>query len=358
MKIKNLTAAIIILAAGINGMTACKRKESIKDTGSAVAAPALYQCSMHPQIVRREPGKCPICHMELRRVEETGEKSSVAGRASFSLPAERRQMIGVTYGKVENKVLERVVRVSGRIAFDPELYSALEEYRQLEKTSQSLPAGASEESRALAASLLSAGRMRLRLKGLSDKQIAAVLSRSSGSTEGLIQGPASGSAWIYADLFEQDAAVVKPGQALEARSPHLEGKVLRARVESLDPIVSQQTRTIRLRALLLDPPAGLRPETYLEVDIRVPLGRKLAVPREAVLDTGERRIVFVAGGEGSFEPREVKLGGEGEGFIAVLSGLKEGESVVTSANFLIDSEAQFKAALEAFKAHGARDHDR
>lgn len=358
MKIKNLAAAIIFLVTGINAMTACKKKESINGADSAVAESALFQCSMHPQIVRREPGKCPICHMELQRVEGAGVKTSVAGRAAFTLPAERRQMIGVTYGKVEYRVLERILRVSGRIAFDPELYSALEEYRQLEKTSNSLPAGASEESRALAGSLLNAGRMKLRIKGLSDRQIAAVLSRSSGSTEGLIQGPISGSAWIYADLFEQDAALIKPGQALEARSPHLQGSVLRARVESLDPIVSQQTRTVRLRALLIDPPRGLRPETYLEVDVRVPLGRKLAVPREAILDTGERSIVFVAGSEGSFEPREVKLGGEGEGFISVLSGLKEGESVVTSANFLIDSEAQFKAALEAFKAHGAHDHDR
>jgi len=110
------------------------------------------------------------------------------------------------------------------------------------------------------------------------------------------------------------------------------------------------TRTVRVRGLVASAGATLRPESFVDVKIRVPLGDKVALPQEAVLDTGEHRIVFVVRGEGRFEPRAVELGRKAGGYYEVLSGLDEGDAVVTSANFLIDSESRFRSALAAFRA--------
>jgi Cu(I)/Ag(I) efflux system membrane fusion protein len=99
-----------------------------------------------------------------------------------------------------------------------------------------------------------------------------------------------------------------------------------------------------VRALVATPDASLRPETFVNAEITVALGDLLAVPEEAVFDTGEHQFVFVTGADGRFEPRAVALGRAAQGFHEVLSGLAEGEEVVTSANFLIDSESRFRAA--------------
>jgi membrane fusion protein, copper/silver efflux system len=109
------------------------------------------------------------------------------------------------------------------------------------------------------------------------------------------------------------------------------------------------TRTVRARVLVETPDESLRPETFVHVKLEVPLGKKLSVPFDAVLDTGEHQIVFAVKGAGTFEPRSAKLGRQADGFYEVLSGLEEGEEVVTSANFLIDSESRFRSAVAAFK---------
>jgi Cu(I)/Ag(I) efflux system membrane fusion protein len=116
------------------------------------------------------------------------------------------------------------------------------------------------------------------------------------------------------------------------------------------------TRTARVRALVPTPDASLRLETFVQVTIRVPLGEKVALPENAVLDTGEHQIVFVVQGEGRFEPRAVRLGREAAGYHEVLEGVEPGERVVTSANFLIDSESRFRSALAAFGGKASTGH--
>jgi len=127
------------------------------------------------------------------------------------------------------------------------------------------------------------------------------------------------------------------------------GRTYTAKVTAIDPILNPATRTARVRMLVPTPDRSLRPESFVKVTIHVPLGEKLAVPREAVLDTGETQIVFVVKGGGRFEPRAVTLGRAAEGYYEVVSGVATGEDVVTSANFLIDSESRFRSALAAFK---------
>lgn len=348
MKRTTTTTAVLIMAALalLFGLLVGRHHHEERTVEEASASSTVYMCPMHPRIVRDEPGKCPICQMDLSAVSQAGRgaASAVEGRAAVRVPAERRQQIGVTFGSVETRDLERVLRASGRVAYDPELYSAIEEHRQALETARALP------DRGVAGSILRSTKMKLRLLGLSETQIEELAEKPRGAESSLVLGRAGGSVWVYAEVYEHEMNLVKAGQAMEITSPALPGEVHRARVLAVDSVVNPLTRAARVRAELSNPLGRFKPGMYVQANIRIPMGRRLALPREAVLDTGERQIVFVAEGE-LFEPREVRLGAEAEGFLVVIEGLKEGERVVTSANFLIDSESQYQAALEAFKPH-------
>jgi Cu(I)/Ag(I) efflux system membrane fusion protein len=122
-------------------------------------------------------------------------------------------------------------------------------------------------------------------------------------------------------------------------------------VKSIDTVLDPMTRSVKVRAEIANPDGFLKPEMFVNVTIYIPLGRKLAIPEDAVLDTGERKLVFLSLGEGKFAPREVKLGYSAEGYYEITSGLREGDKVVTSANFLIDSESKLKSAISGMGEH-------
>jgi Cu(I)/Ag(I) efflux system membrane fusion protein len=121
-----------------------------------------------------------------------------------------------------------------------------------------------------------------------------------------------------------------------------------ASIFSIDPVVTPDTRTVRVRALVETPHGDLRPGTFVTATFHVPLGDVLAIPRDAVLPVGAHHLVFVVSDDGRFTPRDVQLGHLAGDYYEVRAGLDAGEHVVTSANFLIDSESRFKAAVAAF----------
>lgn len=341
------TLVAAVLAAGLWDLASRGRRAAERPA----AAGALYQCSMHPQIVRSEPGLCPICHMPLREIrrEPAGAQGSVPGRAGVSLDPARRQLFGVRTAAVERRSLSYALRASGRVARDPELYTAIAEHLQAVQAFSGMRGGPSSgESRALTEALVQASRTRLRALGLGEEQIDKLSSEGGGPPGELLLPRKGGKAWVYADVYQGELALVRPGLKLEARLDARPGLVLSGRVLSVDPVLDPMTRTARVRAELPNTEGLLRPEMYLDVLIFVPLGVRLAVPRDAVLDTGERQIAFVARGEGEFLPRAVRTRPASEQFAEVLAGLEEGERVVSSANFLIDSESQLRAALESF----------
>lgn len=340
-------------AALLGGAAACRKAE---EAAAARKAPEqVWQCPMHPEIVREEPGECPICRMKLQRVDKAPEAPADAhaghpgGRAAVSVPAERRQLIGVRTVEAERMGLTRVVRAPGRIAYDPELYSALEEHRLAAEASRAASGSSA------AASILNSTRMKLRLLGLSNEQIERLSQSPRESARGLVLGGAGAPMWVYASVYEQDLALVKPGQEIEIDVPAYPGERFRSKVAAVDPVINPATRTARVRAELKDAGGRLLPEMYLQVRIKVPLGTRLAVPRDAVLDTGERQLVFKSEGE-NLIPTPVQAGVEAEGWVEIKSGLAPGERVVASANFLIDSEAQFKAAAESFRGGAGGPH--
>lgn len=388
-----LLAALAALI--ISGALAGRMLVSPPPNERPAARATKYQCSMHPQIVSDTPGTCPICQMKLQPVEEgspgaerkpafyrhpmrpdvvsptpaTDEMGmayipvyeedlpraggNVPGHAPFTLSPERQQLIGVTRARVERRALDLEIRTVGKVAYDPELYQAIVEYREALAAKRQLRDSPWHEAQKGADAIIRAAALRLRQRGLSEEQIAGITRDGSDPVNLLLPGK---SVWVYAQVYEYEVDLVRPGQQIELTAPSTPGRTYVAQVTAVDPILSAGTRTARVRALVPTPDASLRPETFVRARIHIPLGEKVALPRGAVLDTGEHQIVFVVKGEGAFEPRSVTLGREAQGYYEVLSGLEPGEEVVTSANFLIDSESRFRAALEAFSRKAPATH--
>jgi Cu(I)/Ag(I) efflux system membrane fusion protein len=347
---------LLILAAAVAVLIGASLWIAHRHGNEQMAAPgqtakkAKYQCSMHPQIVSDKPGNCPICGMKLTPVvdEETSPKSdqgAVPGHESISLSTERQQLIGVKTGPVERRDLTLDIRAGGQVAYDPELYNALAEYREAASARGKLSAQASAETRERVDTLVRSATLRLKLMGIAQDQIQEMLKDNADPVNLLLPGK---KVWVYAQVYEQDADQVRPGQPVTVTIPSAPSRPYTGRVAAVDQVLNAATRTLRVRIEIASPQGRLRPESFVRVKIQVPLGSSLAIPEDAVLDTGEHQVVFVKEGEGRFEPRSVELGKEAEGYYEVLSGVKDGEEVVTSANFLIDSESRFRSALSAF----------
>ncbi len=374
----------------------------------------VYTCPMHPQIRSDKPGSCPICGMTLVKVEKTEAPAAVPGRKEMTLEeflalkpgevcllhkckmgkcvfthteesarlgkcphcgedlgivitglmpkgyaavqasADKLEAIGVKTGSVEKKRVSKTLRTSGRIASDPELYQAQQEYLEArkawEKTTDTHP-----EIRAQSAKLVDSAKIKLRLLGLNEELIAEI-DKAGAPDRALLYTDAGERAWLYAPVYEFDIPLVKTGAAVTAEIPSLPGKVFTGTVRALDSVLDPASRSVRFRAELQNTDGLLKPEMLANAAVAVDLGENLVVPSEAVFSTGDKNIVFVQAGEGQFEPRSVTLGASADGVYVIQAGLSEGERVVTSGNFLIDSESRLKSALQSSGSAGGHDH--
>jgi len=161
--------------------------------------------------------------------------------------------------------------------------------------------------------------------------------------------------WVLVDISERDLERVAIGQTVDIRPRAFAHRAFSGKVALIYPHLNAQTRTARVRIELANPDGLLRPDMYVDAEIDTGSPQPvLAVPESAILDTGSRQAVFVEKGQGRFEPRDVKLGHRGGGYIEVREGVAEGEPVVVSANFLIDAESNLKAALKGFSDAGTQ----
>lgn len=321
---------------------------SMKEPSQKMPGKPLYHCPMHPTYTSDRTGECPICGMNLVPVElEETKESSVTGQAVVKVTNARQQLIGVKIGEVKKRPFIKDIRTVGRVAYDPELYRAQEEYLGALSAYESVRGSSLPESAERAKSLLESSRLRLRLQGLSDGQIDRLSRRQGPDTSLLISKSQTGTVWLYAEVYESELPFVKAGQIIEARTLAQPDIVFRGRIKAIDSVIDPKTRSARARAEIENQDGILKPDMYLNAQIKIDLGERLTVPESSVMDSGNRRIVFIAEGNGFFEPREVVLGAKSEDYYQVKSGLVEGEKVVTSGNFLIDSESKLKASLSA-----------
>ena len=331
------------------------------------------------------------------------------GDSGLKISAEKIQKMGVKVEPAKLQVLDKSVRASGRIEVDesrlttvtakfegyierlyvnttnqpvgrgqplsevysPELVSAQREYAIAAQGVGKLDNAGGEAQDAMR-QLADASLQRLKNWDISEAQIKALAQSGKSHHTLTFRSPASGivtekkaiqgmrfmpgealyqiadlsSVWVQADVFEQDIGAVHVGQKAKIRINAYPGEAFEGRIAYVYPTLNAATRTVPVRIELANPKGRLKPAMFAEVDIPVAGATQVVtVPNSAVIDSGNKQVVIVQLGEGRFDPRPVKLGQRGSDFVQVLEGIKEGESVVVSANFLIDAESNLKAAL-------------
>ena len=259
--------------------------------------------------------------------------------------------------------------------YAPELVVAQQEYLLAWRALQDM-ASASQVPRAAASQLAGAALQRLKNWDISDDQIKRLQTQGTIARRLTLRAPFDGivmektavegmrfmpgdplyriadlsTVWMAADVFEQDLGALREGQDTRIAVNAYPDTTFRGKVDFIYPTVSQDTRTGKVRIVVENRDLRLKVGMYGNVSLDIPIGGGpvLAVPESAVLDSGMRQAVLVDRGEGTFEPREVKLGARADGFYEIREGVAAGERVVVSANFLIDAESNLKAALKAF----------
>jgi RND family efflux transporter MFP subunit len=332
--------------------------------------------------------------------------------APIQLTPQRMQSIGMVIGKVESKPVNTELRFYGNVQVDerrqayvqtrfagwirnvyadatgnfigkgqplftiysPDLVATEREYLLAKKNSESLQQSQVSGVASGASSLFSAAKERLLQWQVSPAEIDKLDQGGKTITDLTVSSPVSGyitqknalpnmyvqpetmlytvadlsDVWVLGQVFQSDAGKIKPGDSAEITVDAYPGRVFRGRVDYILPQLDMNTRTLPVRLVFLNPELKLKPGMYVNVRAKLSLGRQLVVPAGAVFHSGTKNLVFVYSGDGNIEPREVELGPQVGDELVVTQGIKAQDQIVTSANFLIDSEAQLQAASGAF----------
>jgi RND family efflux transporter MFP subunit len=354
----------------------------------------------------------PTVAMQPAQSSSSGAAPPETPLAPIQLSAERLQSIGVKFGVVERKPVQDEIRATGTVAIDetrlsyvqtrisghiervfanatyqfvtkgqrlftihsPELVVAEHEYLLARENAKGLSQSTVPGVADGVASLLDSSKERLEQWNVPQGEIARLESTGQAAHALEINSPVSGyiternalpnvmvqpdtrlytiadlsTVWVLAQVFQNDLGRVKVGAPASLTVDSYRGRAFRGRVDFIYPDVDLTTRTARVRVVSSNPSLTLAPGMFVNVTLQVPLGNQLVIPVSGVLQSGTRQIVFVDRGAGYLEPRDVQLGPQAADHYIVLKGLKAGERIVTSANFLIDSESQLQAAIGSF----------
>ena len=379
------------LTVGTKGLTA------LGADGGGAEPTAYYTCSMHPSVHAHEPGTCPVCSMNLTPVTKADEQSGVV-----QLDEARQRAVGVRTEKVVKAPLTLDLRAVGKLTYDetrlqdvvlkvggfmsglritatgqpvkkgdplfqlysPELYAAQQDYLLARSSREALGgAGRGDE-------LVRAAETRLSLLGVSADQIQTIAKTGVPIEKLTFSAPASGyvieknvvegaaihagdrvfriaaldKVWVEADVFEADLGRIAKGQAATIALSYIPDRTFDGKVTFVYPYLDPNARTGRVRIELPNAGLELKPDMYANVTFHLVLADRLQIPTSAILYTGPRRIVLVDLGGGRLGPREVKIGAQAGDRAEVLSGLQEGEAVVTAGNFLIAAESRIRSS--------------
>jgi RND family efflux transporter MFP subunit len=256
--------------------------------------------------------------------------------------------------------------------YSPDLLATEQEYLLALRARKALGTSSYMEVSSGSESLLEAARQRLALWDLTDAQIGQLEETGKAQHEITFYAPASGyvmerkaypnqyvtpdtelyklvdlnRVWVQADVYEFEMPAVSLGQEATMTTESLPGASWKGRLVFINPEVKTDTRTGTVRMEFPNPELKLKPGMFVNVELHKSFGRQLTVPVDAVIDSGTRQVVFVDLGKGAFAPREVKVGERTQDYLAILSGLRAGDHVVTRANFLIDSESNLRQSIE------------
>ncbi len=357
------------------------------------------------------PKKDPM-GMDYIAVYQGGAEEESVPANQLKISTEKIQKLGVRTEAVQLRTLEKTVRASGRIepderrlftitpkfegyverlhvnvtgqpvskgqslleVYSPELVSAQREYVVAAQGVDALYEAATEAQSGMK-QLAESSLQRLKNWDISDEQIKALVKTGAAQRTLTFRSPVSGivmekkavqgmrfmpgemlyqvadlsHVWVIADVFEQDIGLVKSGNKAKVRINAYPDKEFSGTVTYVYPTLKAETRTIPVRVELSNPGLLLKPAMFAQVEVMVsPKAKVLTVPVSAVIDSGTRQIVLIQHAEGRFQPREVKLGARSDSYVEVLDGVKEGDLVVVTANFLIDAESNLKAAVSGF----------
>lgn len=249
------------------------------------------------------------------------------------------KIIGVQTEPAARRKLVKEIRAVGKVAYDPDLYVAQEEFIGALKLNDE--------------NLAETARQRLRILGMGMKEIGALAAAGKPYSNLLLP---EGKVWVYADFYESELTWLKEGQKVVVKTSSAPELDFKGEVFSIDPIVDEMARTLRARIEVDNLKLTLKPNMYVEVYLKSEFPRAvLAVPSEAVLDTGVRKLVYVYRGKGRYAGREVKVGVEAAGYYPVLAGIAPGERVVSRANFLIDSQSRLAGGASALYGSAAKE---
>lgn len=369
-----------------------------------------YVDPMNPSNRSDQPGKAPD-GMDLTPVYADEEEDSSSVPGTVKLSGRKQQLINLKVVEVKEATTGQNIRTVGTLQYDetkiakihskiegwidhvsvdytgqlvrkgqplfsiysPDLVATQQEYLLAVKAEKSLGessfADVSSGSKALRASAY----RRLKLWDVSDQQIKKLEETGTPMTTVTFYSPVSGfvveknvfekqritydtetysiadlsKIWLMADVYEYEAANVHVGQKATMTLTYDSGQTFEGKITYIYPALNQMTRTLKVRIEFSNRDFLLKPDMYANVELQTTQASGLIVPEEAVLDSGNRKVVFVQKAEGQFEPREVTTGTHSEGNVVITSGLSAGEKVVSSGNFLIDSESQLKSALES-----------
>ncbi len=409
--LRSLALLSLGLVAGAGGVLLLRRPAPAV-AGQPEAKKQMYQCPMHLQIIQDHLGTCPICAMDLVPIEQVqGGASDVAGLATVTIDPARQQLIGLRTAKVsegptggelratvrlaadETRVRKINVKVEGFVeklyadfvgkpvakgqplfsVYSPDFVSAQREYQLALKTQKALSGGSLHQS---GGDLLDSARRRLLLWDIPQETLDRLEQGGEPQKTLVLRSPISGVVtaktiveggrvspgeapleitelghlWALADVYEAELARVKVGMATELRMQGLEGRSFPGRVTFIDAVLDPKTRTAKVRIEVANPKGELKPEMFGDAILKSGARKGLLVPLDAVLDSGTRKVVFLALGDGKFEPREVETGPAAGDQVEIRKGLSAGDEVVTGASFLVDSESRLRAALAQMSA--------
>lgn len=337
----------------------------------------------------KQPSLAPV-HLSLRRQQEIGLTTAVVERkeinndlqapGNVAIDEERLSYVQTRFPGWIQKVFANAtwqyVKKGEPLftIYSPDLVSTEQEYLLAKQNQKSLRPGGKGTASQEGTWLLDAAEQRLRQFDVPQNEITELIQSGKVQREISVNAPASGyitdrnalpnayvqpdtklytiadlsTVWVYANVFQTDVGELRPGDPAQVTVDAYPGRTFYGRIDQILPDVDPVTRTVRVRLVFRNPGVVLKPGMYVNVDIKVPLGVQLLIPASGVLQTGTQNIAFIDQGNGYLKPILVQVGQQVNNSLIVLKGLKAGEHIVSSANFLIDSEAQLQAAVQSF----------